>query len=629
MLRMMRDHATSWVVKVILGAIIIVFAFWGVGSFREKRASSAAIVDEEYIGLREYYHEYESMMERTRRQYGASLNNEVLKLLGIKEKALDNVITKTALRQEAERLGFRVTDKELATAIKEIKVFHENGAFSPDRYNNLLNTNQLTPESFEEGHRADLLTTKLTSLVSDAVKVSDLEAEAYYKWQNATVKIDYALFDPKKYEDIETAGEDVTAWHAERKESYMTDPQIRVKFLRFEPEQYKSDITIPENEITAYFESNKEEFKTPKTVEARHILLKTEQNATPEQIEEKKKKALEIMEMAKSGQDFAELAKTHSEGPTKDMGGLLSAFKKEDMVPEFSDKAFSMQPGEIGEPVKTRFGWHVIKVEKVNEASEATLDEAREKIVSKLTDKQAKTKAYEAATEIYDSLEGVEGEDLEKFADDLHPIEQTELFTQKKGPGIPVDNPTKFATVSFGLALNEISEAQELGAGYYVIQPVEKINAVTAEFDAVREKVIQDYTKEKRDEKAKSGAEELLAALKGGESFEQAVSKFDVELKTTDFFKRNQSIPDIGYEQEVGKAAFELTAEKSLPDAPLKAKKGYYVIAFKERKIPETEEFEKEKDKTKQTLTWKKRQALLDQWMTSVKDARDIEILVD
>ena len=111
-----------------------------------------------------------------------------------------------------------------------------------------------------------------------------------------------------------------------------------------------------------------------------HILLKVDQNATPEQVEEARQRIEAVHQLAIAGEDFAELAAEYSEGPSKTKGGDLGTFSRQDMVKPFSDKAFAMQAGEISEPVRTDFGWHIIKVEQVNPASIRSLDEARSEI---------------------------------------------------------------------------------------------------------------------------------------------------------------------------------------------------------------------------------------------------------
>ena len=133
-----------------------------------------------------------------------------------------------------------------------------------------------------------------------------------------------------------------------------------------------------------YYEANPEQFKTPKTVEARHILIKVPRDADPDAVERARIKSLAIHKMAIEGKDFAELAKQFSEGPTKDKGGHLGTFKKETMVKPFADKAFSMKTGEISEPVRTPFGWHIIKVETINKAVARSLEESTAQIREKM-----------------------------------------------------------------------------------------------------------------------------------------------------------------------------------------------------------------------------------------------------
>ena len=145
-----------------------------------------------------------------------------------------------------------------------------------------------------------------------------------------------------------------------------------MRYLKFEPGNYVAKVEISEDEISEYYEEHPDEFQNPKTVEARHILIKVGQDAADEEVAKAKDKIQDILKKARSGQDFAELARQYSEGPSKDKGGLLGSFRREAMVKPFADKAFSMQAGDISEPVRTRFGWHIIKVEKVNEATVST-----------------------------------------------------------------------------------------------------------------------------------------------------------------------------------------------------------------------------------------------------------------
>jgi peptidyl-prolyl cis-trans isomerase D len=167
--------------------------------------------------------------------------------------------------------------------------------------------------------------------------------------------------EPQRYKDIEPTDEEIRNYFDQHKDTYKTDPQIKVRYLHVKPEDYADKVTVSEDDIQDYYEDNPEKFKSPKTVEARHILIKLNPDASAEEVENARQRSETVLDMAKEGQDFAELAKKYSEGPTKTQGGNLGAFRREAMVKPFADKAFSMKAGEISEPVRTRFGWHIIK----------------------------------------------------------------------------------------------------------------------------------------------------------------------------------------------------------------------------------------------------------------------------
>ncbi len=149
--------------------------------------------------------------------------------------------------------------------------------------------------------------------------------------------------------------------------------------------QEKYDGGVEDAEVKEYYDSNKQRFEKNEEVKASHILLKVPPNATPEQEEEIKKKAKDLSKQAKAdGADFAKLAAENSEGPTKTKGGDLGFFDKKRMVPAFADAAFKLKPGEVSDPVKTQFGYHVIKVMETRPARTVPLEEAKEEIVTTL-----------------------------------------------------------------------------------------------------------------------------------------------------------------------------------------------------------------------------------------------------
>jgi peptidyl-prolyl cis-trans isomerase D len=518
----------------------------------------------------------------------------------------------------------RVSDEELAQSIRSIDAFQTAGVFDARRYRNLLERLKLTPESFEDIQRDSLLAGKLRSLITDTVKVSDDELQEWYRWTHSTVSLDYVVVDSKRNTELVPTDEELIEFFEQNKESYKTEPQIKVRYLAFKPQAYLSQVKISEDELRDYYETNLENFKSPKTVEARHILIKVAQDATENKVAAAKAKIENILKMAREGQDFAELAKQHSEGPTRDKGGYLGAFRKESMVKPFSDTAFSMNAGEISGPVRTRFGWHIIKVEAVNAARTKSYDEAKGEIQKKLQDEYSRALAYEDAEAAYDA--SYEGDTLDTIAEQRNlKVLETDFFT-RKGPEKGITNRDQFATFAFGLPENEISDIQDFGDGYYLIQVTQKIPSQIPEFDAVKEKVKQAWVKKEQDELAREDAKSLLADVKNGLTLEEASEKFGLTPKHAAFFKRNDSIPDIGYEPEISRTAFALSEEEKLPAEVIKGQKGYYIIQFKGRNKPSSDGFETEKATIKQRLLQQKKLQTFEAWLSDTRSKANISI---
>ncbi|MFZ1200504.1 MAG: SurA N-terminal domain-containing protein, partial [Desulfobacterales bacterium] len=454
MLSLMRKSAGSWIIKFILGAVILAFIPFGYGIYQDRRDVKVATVNGSPVRLEEYTRQYNNLVEQVRRNFGGSLNEETLKGLRLKEQALNQLIDQKLMLAEAEKLGISVSDQELAESISKIDAFQTAGAFDPKRYEYVLSRLHLTQDGFEADQKQSLLVDKLSQFVTTNVKVSDAEALDWYKWNNAQMNLRYVKFPADHVKNIDASAEEVGAYFAAHKETYKTEAEIKARYVHVDPKDYAQRVALTDDDLRAYYDNTPDEFHTPKTVEARHILIKVDPQADEKNVEETRQKALQVLELAREGQDFAELAKKYSEGPSAQNGGYLGAFRQDAMVKPFADQAFAMTAGEISEPVRTRFGWHIIKVEKVNEEGTVSFDAAHEDIRRKLTDERAKALANEIAASIYDN--SFQGEDLVRNATAQKlDIAETGFFT-RQGPVAGISDGEKFAAAAFDLAVMDI-----------------------------------------------------------------------------------------------------------------------------------------------------------------------------
>ena len=594
MLSIMRKHAGSWMIKIILFAIVIVFCFFGVNTFRDRQVTYVAKVNDKTISYDLYRKTYNDLLEQYRRAYGGSVSDEMLKILRPKEQAFNQLVNNLVTLQEAERLNLKVTDKELDEAIQTHPAFQQNGVFSQSRATRLLSMNNLSIEAFRDSFRQDLLTNKVRALVYEGVTVSDEEARQWYDWYNAEINLGYVVFAPVNYLDVTPTEEQAKAYYEGNKESYRTDPKVTVRYLFFDPKSFESQVEVTDDMIVQYYNENSDEFRKEETVAARHILFKVDADADDAVVAEKKKQADDVYEQAKQGKDFAELAKKYSEGPTKDKGGDLGTFTRGRMVKPFADKAFAMSPGEVSEPVRTQFGWHIIKVEKVNEAFVEPLETVKERIIAKIKEQESRKKALEKAESVLDTV--FDGQDLSATGETFNiPAAVVGPFSRKQPPQKSIERSEAFIDNAFSLETMAISDIVDVGSGFCLMQVTKKEPAVIPEFDDVKEKAKADTIKDLQNKRAKEDAQKMAEAVKGGKTLADAAESFTVDPKETGFFKRTGSIPKIGYEPKILKAAFELTTEKPFSEEPLEGRSGWYVVRLIERKAPADEGFAKEK----------------------------------
>jgi peptidyl-prolyl cis-trans isomerase D len=381
---------------------------------------------------------------------------------------------------------------------------------------------------------------------------------------------------------------------------------------------------VAEQALQDYYDANPERFVIPKTVEARHILIRLPADAAPEAVEKAQGKIQEIQKMAREGQDFAELAKQYSEDEgSKAQGGALGAFPKEAMIQPFADVAFALSPGQISDPVRTRFGLHLIKVEKVNDGRTRSFAEAKADIQNQLTRERTRTKAYDEADALYDAAST--GGDLGAAAAARKLEVKTTEFFSRTGPVKGVAQAAQFAQAAFQLTPGEISEVQDLGDGFYLLQVVEARPSKIPELSAVEAAVRQDWIKEKQREMARKEAEALAAEVKAGLSLEQAAKKIGVSPGRSDFIKRTDPIPGLGNEPEVNRAAFDLSAGRPLAADPVQTAKGYCVLRFVELKEPAMEGLETERSQIREQLLQQKQMKIWEAWMSQLRNSSEIE----
>lgn len=625
-LSLMRKHAKSWLIKFLIGMIAVVFIFYFGYSFTSKSGVKIAYVNGEPISGLEYQKAYRRLLEALQRDYKNVWSENLIEVFDLRNRALENLINGKLVSQEAKRIGLDITEKEIQKEILTYPAFQYRGRFDESRYRALLSQNRMKPEDFELGIAQQMLQRKLRQFLMTFSPVTEQEVLDQYTFSNQKVKISFVQFLPKTFEKSVTFDpKSMDAYFEEHKEEYRVPEKIKITYIPIDPDAFKSEVGITDQQVEDYYEDNEEIFGQEKEVRARHILFKLDRNAAEEEEEKVREKATMVLEKARKGEDFVNLAKKYSEGPTAPKGGDLGYFSKGRMAKPFEEASFNIKKGEISELVRTQFGYHIIKVEDVKEARVKGLEEVRKEIKDTLTNMASTDLAHEKALSLIDQMPYKV--DLKQYAErHKMPIKQSGYFSSNENiPEIGGDD--KFRKSIFSFEKDDVSEVLEFKNKFYIIQVADKKPSHLPELKDAEESVKKDLTSHLATLEAKSTAEAYLAELQGGKDWKELAKERKLSPKTTDFFTRNDYTTPIGYAPDLQQAAFSLGENRRYHDHVFETERGVFVIRFEGRKGIDMAKYEDEKKNYRISLMGAKNQAIYGDWLEDLKGEAEIEIV--
>lgn len=623
---LMRRHAKSWLIKFLIGIIALVFVFYFGYSFTSTRGLKIALVNGELITGAEYQKAYRDLIEGLQRQYKSAWNDNLIKMFDLKNRALENLINEKLISQEARKLGLDVTENEVQKAIMKYPAFQLNGRFDMRRYSALLSQNRMKPEDFEEIIARELLKSKMRQFLFTFMGITDQELLDNYTYNNEKIKISFVEFKSEDFKkSVQPDKISMKEFFKEHRAYYRIPEKIKIVYHEIDPNSFREQISVKDKDIQDYYEYNVDMFSQPKQVHARHILLKLDPNAPEIEEETVRKKADKILKQARQGKDFASLAKKYSEGPSRSKGGDLGYFSEGQMEKPFEDAAFKLKKGEISDLVRTRFGYHIIKVEDIKEAGTKTLDEVRDQIVDNLTTVASIEIANERALSFLDQMPY--DVDLVKYASDQGlDVVFLDFFSENEPvPGI--GGGKKLRDSLFSIKNGETSDLIELNGKFYVFQVAERKASYLPEMKEVFDKMKNDFIAYAAAKMAKEAAENYLVELKKGRDWHKLAKEKNLETEETDFFKRGDPIEGIGNVPGLEAAAFGLNKDKRYPDTGFGNQAGVFIIRWEANKGIDKKEYENEKQKYRLSIMDKKHRMAFKNWLEDLRGNAEIEIV--
>ncbi len=542
MLQQIRDKITGWVAGVFIGVIAIVFIFWGI-QFEGAGNTSAAQVNGESIPVPMVRRAWQNRLSELQRASRDELPAELV--ASEQQLLLQQFIRREVLLQHAAELGYRVSDEQLARALQEIPALQVDGVFSRDRYAALLQQQGRSEAEFEDEFRRDLELSQLRNgiLVSSFVTPSELSRRVAL--EDESREADFLLLPASRYaEAVTVPPERVASYYEEHKAEFMTEETVALQYLELRLADIASEVDVTEQELREYYEQiAPERFVAPERRRASHILLESGDDDAAARA-----RADELLKQLEQGADFAALARENSDDPgSKEQGGDLGWATRESYVAPFAEALFdpSLKAGELRGPVRTQFGYHLIRLEEVEDAHQRSFDEVRDELETDFRNDRAQAIFYERSQELADEAFSALTE-LETVAQktglDLGTVER---FTRNGGG--PFEAERKVIEAAFSkdvLDDRQNSPALSLGDDRVVVLRVTDHQLPEQRsLDSVREAIEAELGMQAALEAAEDEGRALVARLDQGETLAEVAESLGLETGGRASVRRSAALP--------------------------------------------------------------------------------------
>lgn len=564
MLQTIRDKINGIVAILLIGVIGIVFVFWGI-DFQSGIVSYAAKVDGETISAETVRRAWQMRQSQLQQMLRNELPDDMVK--SQQAALLDQFVRTTLLTQRARDYGYHIDDATLAQRIMEFPQFQVDGKFSKDRYNAMMRASGLSETRFEADLQSDLLVDQLRSAVTESAFVAPYELERRYAIEKQQREIDYALIAASEFAPgIKLTDEQIETFYKDNSSRFLLPETVDVQYVELSRDRAEGGVQVTDDALKEYYEEVKERFQSPERRRGRHILITATDGVDDAAAQ---KKAEELTAKAQGGADFEQLAKDNSKDPgSAEQGGDLGWAERGMFVGPFEEALFGMTPGEIRGPVKTEFGYHVLKLEETETGHAKSFDEARPELEAEFRRDRSQTLFYDESQKLADLAFSTLTE-LDSVAKTMDlPVKTAKAFTREGGGELGAEPEVIEAAFSEDvLARRQNSPLITIGEDrVLVLRVTDHKQAEPRPLAQVRAQIEQELRiKAAREAAAQKGAD-AVARLQKGEAWSEVAST----LHLTPIGKRFVARQDAIAPPAVLRAAFKA------PSKDLAAEKPHY-----------------------------------------------------
>ncbi len=611
MLTYLRKHSKGMLAYVAFGAIIVVFVLWGGSSYLSREANKVAKVDRTIISMEQYTKAYTDTVKQLQKQFQGALTPELIEKLDLRQKVLDDLIDQYIIESDARELGINVKDEDLRHFISQVSLFQKDGAFDETLYRRYLEYEGITPAQFEERARKDFIRKLFSSVITENLIVTAEEIEAAYHQMNDVYELGYIAVKPEAFlASADVSPEDARAYFEKNKEKYRSAARVTLSLIDFRVSRYLDKTDVGEQDAKDYYESHKQEFGEPASVRLRQILFRVPEGADETQRSGKMALAEKVLKEARVPQgDFGALAKTYSEDEaTASKGGDMGTIPLAMLPKDVAETVGRMKPGDVAGPLVSQDAVRILKLEERREAKAPPFEAVSADVIEKLKVQRARITAHDDARKAFMDLYEQASPDLEAYA------ASRSLETRRVGP-LSENELASFITQpeaarkAFTFAEKEVGEVVETPEGYAVYQVIRKELSRIPDLKEVEPRVTEDARADRALALARNHARDLAA--RGAASLESMNPTV-----TAPFSRSSSAVPGLESVSGLTASLDDLQNPKTF-----EAKGTVYVVWLRSKKVADRGALDPARaGEIRQDLLARKRELAMEEYLARAKD---------
>jgi peptidyl-prolyl cis-trans isomerase D len=540
MLQSIHDKLKGWLAGVVLGAIALVFVFWGI-NWTLTAPTYAAKVNGSEVSANEVRQSYQQQLAQIERQANGSISEA--QRGEIKKRVLDQYVNSEALLTRADALGYRVSDAEILQAECQIPAFQVDGKCDMAHAVAMLRAQGRSPLEIEQLFKRDVKLRQLNSALSLSSFATTTELKQIRALTKQQREITWVVLSAEKYANQATPDETaLKTYYDAHKFDYMTPETVDLHYVEISLSAIAAKVTVDDAQLKTYYDEQKaktpERFAQPEQRRVSHILLSV---ADPKDDAAAKAKAEAILKRAQGGEDFAKLAKEFSQDPgSSALGGDLGWSERKVWVAPFGDAAYSMNVGEIRGPVKTQFGYHILKLAGIQPAAVKTFEQSKAELDTEYRRNEAERLFNGAQDQLADAaLQNTTDIDVVARKAGLTVLD-IPIFSRIDGGGALGKAPAVIeAAFSQDVLDGRLSQIVEVEKGRGVVMRATDHKLPQQKpLEAVRTDVAAAWKKRRGAELAAAAAADAVKRLDAGESWDAVAKSLNVTVSPPKFVSR-------------------------------------------------------------------------------------------